>query len=270
MRMLISAGYLLLAVPLGFSQTGVPAGPEMPKDPRALLQMTEPMYDFSNAELKPWHLKATYQVYDEKSGTSEQGTFEYWWAGPEAYRSTWTRGEATHSNWHTAGGKGARQDTGEPLRYFEHKLENALLSPMPKEADLDPNKSKFERQMVNFGTTKIPCVMVSPLMYFQGKVTAVPLGLFPTYCFDPNQPVLLVSYSLGGVTTAFTKVSKVQNHYLAREVTFFPESRSCSRPQWTRSRGCRLRTRHWFRLRAFPCRKASRWTSLEGWQRGWW
>ena len=84
MRMLISAGYLLLAVPLGFSQTGVPAGPEMPKDPRALLQMTEPMYDFSNAELKPWHLKATYQVYDENSGTSEQGTFEYWWAGPEA------------------------------------------------------------------------------------------------------------------------------------------------------------------------------------------
>ena len=47
------------------------------------------------------------------------------------------------------------------------------------------------------------------------------MGLFPTYCFDGTAPVLLATYSLGGVTATFNKIAKVQGKYLPQEVAFF-------------------------------------------------
>ena len=39
--------------------------PDLPKDPRAILQAAALHYSFNDASLKPFHLKATYQLYDE-------------------------------------------------------------------------------------------------------------------------------------------------------------------------------------------------------------
>jgi hypothetical protein len=128
-----------------------------------------PLYDFSDAALKPWHLKASYQLYDDKGNPSEQGTFEYWWASPDVYRSTWTRGASTHSHWSAGGDKYASRSTGEPLKYFEYKLRDALLSPLPEEKDMDPAKSRIERKQVALGTLKAPCVMVGPIIGHFGQ-----------------------------------------------------------------------------------------------------
>jgi TonB family protein len=75
--------------------------------------------------------------------------------------------------------------------------------------------------MVTLGANKIPCIMVGPIIGSFGKGMQSPMGLFPTYCFDAEKPVLLVSYSLGGVTAAYNKIVKVQDRYLAREVVFY-------------------------------------------------
>ena len=63
--------------------------------------------------------------------------------------------------------------------------------------------------------------MVMPAMPPQWRVQNLPLGLFPTYCFDPELPVLRASFSFGTVTTGFNKVVKMQGRYLARELLFF-------------------------------------------------
>jgi len=60
--------------------------------------------------------------------------------------------------------------------------------------------------------------MVIPLMPLHGKVQPVQLGLFPTYCFDPQLPALRISYSFGTVVEEFNKIAKVQNKYLAKEI----------------------------------------------------
>jgi TonB family protein len=67
--------------------------------------------------------------------------------------------------------------------------------------------------------------MVIPLMPQHGQIQSVPLGLFPTYCFDPQKTVLWISYSFGTVTTEFNHIAKVQNKYLAREVQFYEGKR---------------------------------------------
>lgn len=221
MHQLSIVALLWAVVQLALGQTPASAGPGLPNDPRAVFAAAAPFYDFSDPALKPWHLKASYQLYDEKGNPDGEGTFEYWWASPQVYRRTWTRGSSTHTHWHTADGKNASQATGEPTTYFEHKLSSALLSPLPGEGDLDPAKIRLERQTESLGGIKIPCIMVSPPMAFPGKISQVPMGLFPTYCFDPQLPVLRISYSMGGVAEEFNKIVKVQNRYLAREVTFF-------------------------------------------------
>jgi TonB family protein len=216
--------YLAVALP-GFAQTPAGAAPGLPKDPREVFAAAAPFYDFSNASLKPWHLKATYQLYDEKGDSTEQGTYEYWWASPQVYRSTWTRVGATHTDWRTADGKHAYQATGERLNFFEYKLQAALLSPLPDSGDLDPAKIRLDRETVSLAGVKFPCIMVVPLMPQHGQIQIVPLGLFPTYCFDPHLPVLRMSYSFGTVTTEFDHVVKVQDKYLAREILLFEGKR---------------------------------------------
>jgi TonB family protein len=224
MHRLSFVALLLLATQVGFGQTAAGTAPTssgLPKDPREVIAAARPFYDFSDAALKPWHLKASYQLYDDKGNPTEQGTFEYWWASPQVYRSTWIRGGSMHTNWHIGDGKHAYQGTGEPLKYFEYKLENALLSPLPTDSQLDPAKNTLEREAISLGGAKFSCVMVGPTMVHPGLITKVPMGLFPTYCFDPQSPILRISYSMGIVTTEYNKIVKVQNKYLARDITFY-------------------------------------------------
>jgi len=221
MRLLYFCALFLTAIVPSFAQTAANAGPGLPSDPRAVFAAAAPFYDFTSPDLKPWHLKATYQLYDEKGKPAEQGTYEYWWASPTVYRSTWTRPGATHTDWHLADGKRAHQTTGNPLEFFEYKLKGALLSPLPESADLDPTKFRLDRESVGSKDAKISCIMVIPLMPQHGQIQIVPLGLFPTYCFDPRLPALRVNYSFGTVTTEFNHIVQVQNRYLSREVLFF-------------------------------------------------
>jgi len=217
---------LSLAVALpGLSETTAKDGPGLPKDPREVFATAAPFYDFASPGLKPWHLKASYQLYDEKGNPSAQGSYEYWWASPQVYRSTWTRPGATHTDWHTADGKKAYQATGKPLEFFEYKLQAALLSPLPESGDLDPTKFRLDRQSIGSKDAKTPCIMVVPLMPQHGQIQTVPLGLFPTYCFDSHLPALRASSSFGTLTTEYNHIVQVQNKYIAREILFFEGKR---------------------------------------------
>jgi len=225
MRLVCGLVLFLTAVIQSLSQTASSDTPGLPKDPREVFAAAAPFYDFTSATLKPWHLKASYQLYDEKGDPTEKGTYEYWWISPAVYRSTWTRPGATHTDWHTADGKHAYQTTGERLKFFEYRLQSAFLSPLPDGGDLDPTKSRLDRETVSLGGVKFPCFMVIPLMPQHGQIQAVPLGLFPTYCFDTQLPILRFSYSFGTVTTEFNMFVKMQNRYLAREIVLFEGKR---------------------------------------------
>jgi TonB family protein len=58
-----------------------------------------------------------------------------------------------------------------------------------------------------------------------GQIQTVPVGLFPTYCFDPQFPALRASFSFGTLTMDFNNIVKVQNRYLPRELQFFEGKR---------------------------------------------
>jgi Gram-negative bacterial TonB protein C-terminal len=188
------------------------------KDPRAMLAAAAPFYDYTSPDLKPWHLKATYQLYDEQGKPTEQGTYEFWWASPTAYRSTWTRKSASESDWTTDKGAYFLFEAADSPGFYERTLKKELLSPLPDAAQLDAANSEFRATGMQRGGSEMECVMVIPRRLGTSSIAAIQMGLFPTYCFDTRLSALLADYSLGGITAQFPQVVQTQGHYLAKQI----------------------------------------------------
>ena len=192
----------------------------MPKDPAEILAAAAPFYDYSSAKLNPWHMKASYTLYDEKNKPTAQGTYEYWWVAPDTYRSTWKRAGLERTDWHVHG-QHYSSGTGEPLLFSEKKLQSDLLTPLPDAGALDPDKVRFEKREQEFGKVKLPCVVVIKKMPYHGQLQNVPSGLFPTFCFEPDKPMLRVYYAFGATSVIYNKMVRTQGLYLARDIAIF-------------------------------------------------
>lgn len=201
----------------GFSQTPANAGTGLPKDPSAILAAAAPLYDFSSPGLKPWHLRASYQLYDLKGQPAERGTWEYWWTTPKIHRSAWTRIGSEHTQWSTADGAVYRKDSGGPLRYFERNINEILLSPLPSAADRNSGRMKFELKMLPHEKPPVACVVTTLQWLLNGKLQVPSSEMGSYYCFDPATLALLMTYS-NEMTKQYSQLVKTQDHYLARQV----------------------------------------------------
>jgi TonB family protein len=196
----------------------------LPKEPAAVFAAAAPLYDFASPALKPWHMKVSYRLYDEQGKPTVQGSYEYWWASPDTYRSTWSRPRVEQTDWHTAG-QHYHAGIGESLEFFERKLQSNLLTPLPRPEDIDPEKVRFDRREESFGSVKLPCVMVIRKMPLHGQVQVVPMGMFPTFCFDPGHPMLRAYYAFGATSVIYNNVVLMQGTYLPRELAIFDGKR---------------------------------------------
>ncbi|HEU5350402.1 MAG TPA: energy transducer TonB [Terracidiphilus sp.] len=208
---------LMAALPAG-AKSSDKSQNDLPKDPRALLAAAAPYYDFSSPELKPWHLKATYQLFDESGKPTEQGTFEYWWASPTVNHATWKRKDASESDWTTDKGVFTEIETGDGADYYEHALARELLAPLPNANEYAIANAGLKTQHLKKNNADIECVMVVPRKVGYDFLIPISMGLFPTYCLEPRLDLLLASYSAGGLTVNFPQVVRTQGLYLAKQI----------------------------------------------------
>jgi TonB family protein len=197
------------------AQTASNSLPELPKDPRGMLAAAAPLYDFNDSALRPWHLKGTYQLYDESGKPGEQGNYEYWWVAPDVFRSSWTRPGASRTEWHTADGKIVYEATGQRLFYFEHRLESLLFSPIPATADLDPSDIAVANDKLKVARLELPCAVVMNRKRPDGSPVSPEVV---HYCFDTSAPVLRIERESPSLYIAFNKLVMVQKRVLARQV----------------------------------------------------
>jgi TonB family protein len=214
----IAAASLLLAALSAAGQTAGSQSQGLPTDPREIFKAAAPFYDFNDPALKPWHMKAHYQLYDALGKPGETGTFEYWWASPKVHRSTWTRASASRSEWSTADGKLFSEESRGNLHYFEFQIPQLLFGPLPPVASLDNPKSTMMSEIATIGGVQFPCGMPVPAVGQVNAVGTVPPGSFPTYCFDPKAPVLRIINEYSVVSIVFDRIEKMQGHYLPQEV----------------------------------------------------
>src|SRR5579884_1978142 len=206
--------FLLVFFPLFLGvfagQAVIPMSSPVPKDPAAMLALAAAQNGLEAPDLKPWHLRATYQTFDEAGQTKDSGVFEEWWAGPKKYKRSYSSKNQIKTIYVTESGTYTTEpDQGSSMA--EWLLTPRLLTPIPA---LD-KEAVLIRRTLNFGSTQLDCVVVARKMPGLGSASS---ALFPTYCFEPGKPMLRWSGSYGERDSFYNHIVLFQERYVAQDV----------------------------------------------------
>jgi len=183
----------------------------MPSDPGALLALAAKKNGLQNVGPEPLHVKATYQVFDDKGGVQETGTFEEWRVSATKYKVIYTSPSLNQTNYSTESGLFRVGGSKWP----EGPAANArnLLSPtFPWGEWLSKSKLGLVDRKVGAATLK--CVTLD-----SGKPS--PVGYGWVYCFDPTAPILRIAESFQGANqTLYNGIGLARGTYIARDVVF--------------------------------------------------
>jgi TonB family protein len=161
----------------------------------------------------PYYLKMTVQLFDKTGAPGEQGTVEIYWAG--AGREKRVYGFSSYSATEVrANGKLFRTpDAGYPPALAQLIVEQ-VLDPMPTAAEIDQSQPQIKT--IKFGSMPLECIMLGQPI--QGIKTE-PMGLFPTYCFDPGKNILRVGFNYGTQFVTRNSMVTFQQRSLAESIT---------------------------------------------------
>jgi len=210
---------LILAASLrvrGQTATGSASTPSLPTDPRKFFELAVPHYDFSDPKLKPWHLKASYEIYDYEGKLTTKGTWEYWWASPKVRRRTWERLGMSRTDWITEDGTIYRKESGDAPLYFERRLEDIILHPGPNDEGIAARKLKLELK-AGKGATSPTCLSTIPKQSSNGMAQVLMQANQVIYCYDPATMALLSVDSPVG-RSKYGEFVVMQDHYIARRI----------------------------------------------------
>jgi TonB family protein len=170
------------------------AGSAFAEDTAALVERLH-RANASNAiddpQMKPWHFKLSFQLFDSKGIATETGTIEEWWGGPSMYKIVYTSPsyKATElrlkDDFYRSKGAPFVPDLLELAR-------RQVVHPMPTEEEISASKPDLQKETL--GKIAMDCIMLAQEIK---NVAHPPLGLFPTYCFDRDKDFLRVSYDFG-------------------------------------------------------------------------
>jgi TonB family protein len=140
--------------------------------------------------LKPWHFKLSFQLLDAKGKPTEEGTLEEWWAS-DADKRVYTSPSYTATE--IVRGKTMYRTTGQTSPpYMLQLLRDQVVHPMAREDAVGGSTPDLRTE--SFGKIKLECIMLDQPMK---NLAYLPLGLFPTYCFDLGEDRLRLSFNLG-------------------------------------------------------------------------
>lgn len=196
---------------------------KLPKDPKAILEMAAPLYDYDPATAKPFHLSYHYRLLDDQGKASSEGSFEVWWSPGNVSRS-WKRGDNSHSEWSTDDGRFLQSVKGDDITSMEHRLSSAVLISLPKPQG-ESGQTDLRLVTINNAGSVNLCLASAP-------AKAPPVGLIPSadflpeglrgtgtaYCFDGQAPVLVFTLQNHTITNFYSLIQKFQDHNIAGHI----------------------------------------------------
>ena len=164
-------------------------------------------------DMKPWHLKMSFQTFAGKGITKDQGAIEEWWA-PGKHRITITSGEYTGTELQNEQGRFLTTGVGS-IPYRLEALLNGAVHPLPTPASVGATKPELMKETI----AKVPmdCLMLTEEVGL--KMQAAPIGMFPTYCMFRGTNQLIFSFSPGSETVVLNRMGKFAGHAVAVELT---------------------------------------------------
>jgi TonB family protein len=163
-------------------------------DPAALverLHQAEASTSLDAEGLQPWHLKLEVQLFDKHGKPSEGGTIEEWWNAPDIYQIAYAL-PSYNAIEARKGPQYLRTKTATTPPSVLKLLLGQVVHPMPSSQDVQDTTPDLRKQ--DFGKVPLECIMLN--QQIKG-VNHLPLGFFPTYCFDPGKTSLRLVSNFG-------------------------------------------------------------------------
>jgi TonB family protein len=180
----------------------------VPSDPKVLMLVAARINDLTGDAVKPWHLKATWQMLDEKGGITEQGIYEEFWVSPTKYKSTYTGMAFTKTEFGTEKGPLFTGPEDTPP-YNVAGIHYQFVSPMMSSQAIE--QASFDLQRRKLGDINLACLCMKDVKgYTYGT----------TWCLDADKPVVRVVVPKQGARIAHTRILSFQGRYIAGDLQF--------------------------------------------------
>jgi TonB family protein len=190
------------------AQTAVSSSqPMMPQDPTAIMMLATQVNGLNSPDLKPWHIKVAYQIFDENGQSKNTGIFEEWWVGPTKYKASYTSPGFTQTIYSTASGYFQVGDNKTPS-LGEQMLVNGILRPLPSTKGIEG--LSFDKRDMDIGTVVLQCITGRPKQSPNSPT-------MPTYCFGKDLPAIRVTAS-GPFQSIYNSSLLFEQHYVAKQV----------------------------------------------------
>ncbi|MBB5344883.1 energy transducer TonB [Tunturibacter empetritectus] len=176
------------------------------------LHQAEASSSLDTAGIRQWHLKLDVQLLGEQGKQTEQGTIEEWWTTPTSFQVAYTFPSYTATEIRSEKGLSRTQSSSSPPSLLKLLL-NQVVHPMPSAEEMEDSSPDLRRQ--NFGKVALDCIMLDQKIK---NIAYPPLGLFPTYCFDPSKISLRLSYDFGSQVIFRNAIGAFQNRNVATEI----------------------------------------------------
>jgi len=182
----------------------------MPSDPAALLALAAKVNGLQNAGTEPLHIKATYQVIDDKGGVAETGTFEEIRFTAKKYKLTYSSPSISQTDYSTDAGLFRVGDSKWPDSRAV-AARDILYPAFPSSEMIGKSRIKTEERKV--GNTQLKCVTLDP-----AKAGAI--GYHDVYCFSSAAPILrTVELGHGIVGIVYNGIVAVRGAYIAGDAS---------------------------------------------------
>lgn len=176
----------------------------LPSDPAALMSLAWQQNGLHGKDLKPWHVRASWQIVDNKGKPEKQGTWEEWWAGPQQWKLVVDAPEAHRTTWGTPKGEFA-QGNGSP-GWIESLVEGLIVRPAPVVASLAHSQLKVTQ--VRDHSVQLQCVAATD---------KPPSEALRQFCFVSGSAALRVKQT-PVMETTMNSILQFQGRYLAGKI----------------------------------------------------
>lgn len=210
--------FIFVALASGASRTqGAPPAPSsitrpapasrLPEKPADILKLTMALNGLHAAGMSPWHLKASFQTFDDSTQPESKGTFEEFRASPTKFKRILTTAGASETEFGTDHGYYRTGSKDWPDK-AEILLGETLIEPIPEGVNL--LGLHLEKKPLSLGPIHLECV------------TLQSAGVFVTtsvYCFAQDEPILRLKVaSQGKARTEYDNIVLFDGRYVARDI----------------------------------------------------
>jgi TonB family protein len=182
-------------------------------DSKALMIQAARSNSLTGADVQPWHLKASLQLFDLNGKISDQGTYEEFWAGAAKHKYIFTSSGFNQTEYTTDKGV-LRAGTRDMLPIELAAIRRQLIDPTELDDDAIQHLTLALKERGS-GGPKLECITVTAtdapdkLQRFVGNA----------FCVDSKSPVMRISMHAGTTAQVLrNNVIRFQDRYVAQDI----------------------------------------------------